>query len=73
MAKRNPGVTANLFGVFQTQQYEDGRFYLLNDMSIERGSAKYAEMQGFAILFIFIYPIGIPFFIWFVLWRYVRR
>ena len=26
-------------------------------------------MRIFAVIFIFVYPIGIPFFIWFVLWR----
>jgi hypothetical protein len=64
-----PGVTANLFGVFQLEEYEDGSAYLLNDMSIEYGSVRYNSMRIFAIFFIFFYPFGIPFFIWFVLWR----
>jgi len=65
-----PGVTQVVFRFFQTQEFEGGfGTFLVADYSIDVNGSAYQRMTPFAVIMIFVWPVGVPLFITVLLWR----
>ena len=69
---------ASIFGVFSCKQYDSDDtvpgegIFMTQDLSISCESQRYATMRLYAILMIFVYPVGIPLFYLYALNRAKR-
>eukprot|EP00903_Cladosiphon_okamuranus_P016354 g15082.t1 len=58
-------VSSTVFGMFVCEDLDDEGSYLRGDYSIRCDTDKHRLLQGYSVLMILIYPIGIPaFFAW---------
>eukprot|EP00752_Nemacystus_decipiens_P001402 g1387.t1 len=58
-------VSATVFGMFVCEDLDDEGSYLRGDYSIRCDTDKHRSLQGYSVLMILIYPVGIPaFFAW---------
>ena len=63
-----PVVTTTIFQMFVAQKVDD-TYYLKVDMSISCDSQYYKHWRGYAIVMIFVYPVGIPLMYFLVLYE----
>ena len=70
-----PSVTTTIFAMFACENIDPNNednlpdYYLIADLSIECSSDRYKTGQNFAIFMIFVYPIGVPAFYFYQLYR----
>ena len=62
-------VSSTIFQAFACEELDDGKDYLRVDYRIECDSSKHEAFQIFAGIMIFVYPIGIPAFYAFLLYK----
>ena len=62
-------VSATIFQVFACEPLSDQKTYLRADYSIECDSSKHQAFQVFAGVMIFVYPLGIPLFYAYLLYK----
>jgi hypothetical protein len=62
-------VSTKVFNAFRTYTFDDGTCYLLRDLSISCTSPTYATIRGWALVMVFLYPLGIPAFYFVLLYR----
>ena len=66
-----PGLTVRIFRVLRCRSFKPSPIqYLVADMNIVCGSEEHNNAVGLAILFIFLYVLGIPLWLYQRLWRY---
>ena len=56
-----PSVSTTIFGSFSCDELDTEKSYLISDYSIDCDSSEYSIFGIYAVLMIFIYPIGIPY------------
>ena len=64
-----PGVSVKIFSTFACHEFDDGTSYLKVDYGIDCNASSHTFYTLFAGIMILIYPIGVPFSYWFLLWR----
>jgi len=64
-----PATSARILSMFVCRSI-DGKSYLMADFTIECGGQDWNQYLPFAIVFLFLYPIGIPVFYFLLLRRY---
>ena len=64
-----PSVSIKIFSTFACHHFDDGTSFLTVDYSIDCNASEHTFYRGYAGAMILIYPIGIPFSYWFLLWR----
>jgi len=62
-------VSSTIFQTFACEELDDGKDYLRVDYRIECDSSKHQAFQIFSGVMIFVYPIGIPLFYAFILYK----
>lgn len=65
-----PSTTSKIFQAFMCESFDDGTRYLKADYSIDCTSPSYLIMQLYAIVMIFVYPIGTPCLYGYLLYRH---
>jgi hypothetical protein len=64
-----PSISVKIFSTFACHHFDDGTSFLTVDYSIDCNASEHTFYRGYAGAMILIYPIGIPFSYWFLLWR----
>lgn len=65
-----PPVSRRVLEFFQCSENIDGQYYIVRDYRIKCFDKKWFEMFPVALIALILYPLGIPVFILFKLWRY---
>jgi hypothetical protein len=55
-----PGVATRIFRTFQCKELDDGSQVLMADFAIDCSSDAHRAMMGYAVLMLFVYPLGAP-------------
>jgi hypothetical protein len=64
-----PGLCSKLFRVFKCVEI-NGRIYLAADLSVECWTGKHQQYSTYALIFIAVYVLGIPLWLWSCLYRH---
>jgi hypothetical protein len=55
--------------MLRCEYFDDGTGYLVADFRIDCHSVRYTQMVIFATVMVFVYPVGIPLWYWWLLYR----
>jgi hypothetical protein len=64
-----PSVSIKVFSTFACHHFDDGTSFLTVDYSIDCNASEHTFYRLYAGAMVFVYPIGIPFSYWYLLWR----
>jgi hypothetical protein len=64
-----PSVSIKIFSTFACHDFDDGSSFLKVDYSIDCKASTHSFYSLYSGLMILVYPIGIPFMYWYLLWR----
>jgi len=56
-----PGLCATIFSAFICEDFDDGTSLLRTDYSIDCKQNEYKPIYSYALIMVFVYPLGIPF------------
>ena len=68
-----PSTSAAIFSTFQCEPLDDGTSWLRADLSIDCQSGTHGFFMGYAVLMVFVYPIGTPILYYVLLRRHKPR
>eukprot|EP00743_Colponemidia_sp_Colp-15_P005467 GILK01005878.1.p1 GENE.GILK01005878.1~~GILK01005878.1.p1 ORF type:complete len:1791 (-),score=211.88 GILK01005878.1:345-5432(-) len=64
-----PPVSNQVANIYDCQEFEDSKFYMLSDLRQQCYTDEHTIMQGVGVIFLIVYPIGVPVALWFFLTR----
>jgi hypothetical protein len=64
-----PLLSRTIFHMFQCQTLHDHEAWHVDDFDVDCNSGEYTAFYAIAMVFVFIYPIGIPVGLFILLWR----
>jgi hypothetical protein len=68
-----PLLSRTIFHMFQCQTLHDHEAWHVDDFDVDCNSGEYTAFYAIAMVFVFIYPIGIPVGLFILLWRDEQR
>jgi hypothetical protein len=64
-----PSVSIKIFSTFACREFDDGKWYLKVDYSIDCDTSTHIAYGAWAVIMTFVFPIGIPAMYWYLLYR----
>ena len=64
-----PSVSIKVFSTFACHDFDDGSRYLIVDYSIDCNASTHSLYWLYSGLMVLLYPVGVPFMYWYLLWK----
>ncbi|KAK7240970.1 indole-3-glycerol-phosphate synthase [Aureococcus anophagefferens] len=68
-----PGVCALVVRYWSCRTFDDGVYYLADDLAIRCGGRAYRAYEAYAILMVFVWPVGAPALLYALCWTHRGR